>query len=164
MFHLILLLSVHLNVPMLADGDEDENRVILVTSASNIFSLLIRDHKSHHYSRHSPTSQNDPSCRFAEEMKSWEGLSWTIDKDRAKMMISSKSGFHFWILYNVRIVHWTINKEREREKTKARTRLAYQRRCRPTQQIFVQNFIDKAVFLQKRICQKCVGRISGRSN
>ena len=68
-----------------------------MTSASNIFSLLIRDHKSHHYSRHSPTSQNDPSCRFAEEMKSWEGLSWTIDKERAKMMSSGKSGFHFRI-------------------------------------------------------------------
>ena len=53
-----------------------------MTSASNIFSLLIRDHKSHHYSRHSPTSENDPSCRFAEEMKSWEGLSLTIDKER----------------------------------------------------------------------------------
>ena len=61
-----------------------------MTSSSNIFSPLIRDHKSHHYSRHSPTSENDPSCRFAEEMKSWElGLSWTIDKEREGKMMSS---------------------------------------------------------------------------
>ena len=114
-----------------------------MTSASNIFSLLIRDHKSHHYSRHSPTSENDPSCRFAEEMKSWEGLSLTIDKERESeddeqwqkwfsflhlrilgCPISSKSGFHFWILCNVCNVHWTINKERERERRPGQDRFS----------------------------------------
>ena len=47
----------------------------------HLFSPLIRDRKSQHYSRHSPTSENDPSCRFAQEMKSWEGPSWTIHKE-----------------------------------------------------------------------------------
>ena len=50
----------------------------------NLFSPLICDHKSRHYSRHSPTSENDPSCRFAEEMKSWEGPTGTIHKERKR--------------------------------------------------------------------------------